>query len=127
MDIFKIVGIGLIGMLISIILKQYKPEIAIYSAIITGIIILIYILDSSSNIFDLIKELSQKAGLSNQYLAIILKITGIAYITELAVNICKDAGETAIASKIEMGSKFIIIAISIPIIGALLQIVNKIM
>ena len=60
------------------------------------------------------------------YLSIILKITGIAILTEFGVSICKDAGEAAIASKIEFGGKIIIMSISIPIISALLEVITTI-
>ena len=56
-----------------------------------------------------------------------LKITGIAILTEFAVSICNDAGESAIATKIDLGGKIIIISISIPIIVALLELIVKIL
>ena len=52
--------------------------------------------------------------------------TGIAILTEFAVSICKDSGESAIASKIDLGGKVIVISMSIPIISALLEIIMKI-
>lgn len=57
----------------------------------------------------------------------LVKITGIAFLSEFAVSLCKDSGEGAIASKIEMGSKIIIISMSIPIITSLLELVVKIL
>ena len=56
-----------------------------------------------------------------------LKITGIAIITEFAVSICTDAGEKAIAAKVEIGSKVVIIAMSIPIISSLLELIIEIL
>ena len=58
---------------------------------------------------------------------ILIKITGIAFLTEFAVSICSDAGEKAIASKIEIGSKIIIITMSMPIITSLLELVVEIL
>ena len=57
----------------------------------------------------------------------VLKITGIAYIAEFGAEICRDAGEGAIAAKIEMAGKVIIIALAVPIITSLLDLVLKIM
>ena len=56
-----------------------------------------------------------------------IKMTGIAILTEFAVSICRDSGETAIASKIDLGGKIIIVSISIPIITALLEIILQIL
>ena len=58
---------------------------------------------------------------------IILKVTGIAFLTEFGVSICKDSGETAIANKIDLAGKILIIAISIPIISALLELTLKLL
>lgn len=84
-------------------------------------------MDKLINILDLLKSISNKSGINNSFLSIILKITGIAFLTEFIVSVCKDAGESAIASKIEIGSKIMIIFLSIPIISNLLEIVSKIM
>ena len=66
-------------------------------------------------------------GINYEFLTIILKITGIAFLTEFAVGICRDCGETAISTKIEFGGKILMIALSIPIISALLETIIKIL
>ncbi len=126
MDIVKIIGVGLIALIISVIVKQYKPEFSMYISIIAGAIIMFLIIDKISGIITLLTNLSKKTGMNAEYLSILLKITGIAILTEFAVSICKDSGETAIASKIDLGGKVIIISMSIPIISALLEIIMKI-
>lgn len=127
MDIIKIIGIGLTALIIIIILKQYKPEFAIYVSLIAGAIILFMIISKLGAIINVITNLSNKAGIENEFLKIILKITGIAILTEFAVSICKDTGETAIANKIDLGGKIIIVSISIPIITALLELILQIL
>ncbi len=127
MDIVKIIGVGLIALIVIIILKQYKPEFAIYVSITAGIIILIMIMDKLGAVFNLLTNLTNKTGTGSSFLKILLKITGIALLTEFAVSICKDSGETAIASKIDLGGKIIIISISIPIITALLELITNIL
>ena len=126
-EIIKIIGIGLIGLVIIIILKQYKPEYAIYVSIIAGIIILFFAMDKISGIVNLLQSISDKTYINKTFLSILLKITGIAFITEFAVSICSDAGEKAIASKIEIGSKVIIVTMSIPIITSLLELIIEIL
>ena len=126
-EIIKIIGIGLIALVIAIILKQYRPEYAIYVSIIAGVLILVLAMEKFSGIINLLKSISNKTYINKQFLGILLKITGIAIITEFAVSICTDAGEKAIASKIEIGSKVIIIAMSIPIISSLLELIVEIL
>ena len=125
-ELIKIIGIGLIALVIAIILKQYRPEYAIYVSIIAGVLILVLALDKLSGIINLLKTISDKTYINKQFLGILLKITGIA-MTEFAVNVWSDAGEKAIASKIEIGSKVIIVAMSIPIISSLLELIIEIL
>lgn len=126
-EIIKIIGIGLIALVIIIILKQYRPEFAIYVSIIVGVLILALAMRKITGVINLLKSISEKTYINKQFLGILLKITGIAIITEFAVSICSDVGEKAIASKIEMGSKVIIIAMSIPIISSLLELIVEIL
>lgn len=126
-EIIKIIGIGLIALVIVVILKQYRPEYTIYVSIIAGVLILFLAMEKLSGIISLLQSISDKTYINKQFLGILLKITGIAIITEFAVSICTDAGEKAIASKIEIGSKVIIIAMSIPIISSLLELIIEIL
>ena len=126
-DVIKIVGIGLITLVLIIIIKQYRPEFAIYISILAGICIILLSLNKISNIINLLQQICNKSGVNSKFLEILLKMTGIAFLAEFAISICKDAGEGSIASKIELGSKAIIISMSIPIIYNLLEVILKIL
>ena len=127
MEIIKIIGISLIALIIIIMLKQYKPEYAIFISVLTGVLILFLVMDRLTGIINLIQSIQSKYSINTQFIALLIKITGIAFLSEFAVSICKDSGEIAIASKIELGSKIIIISMSIPIISSLLEIILKIL
>lgn len=127
MDIIKIIGIGLISLIVIIIIKQYRPEFAVYVSLIAGALILVLVLDKMSGVINLLTNLANKTSINKDFIFLLIKITGIAFLTEFAVSICKDAGESAIAIKIDMGGKVMIIAISIPIISSLLETIIKIL
>lgn len=127
MEVIKIIGIALIALIIIILLKQYRPEFAIYISLLTGVLILILVMDKLTGIINLLQSLTSKTSINSTFLSLLIKITGIAFLSEFAVSICKDSGEAAIASKIEIGTKIIIISMSIPIISSLLEIILKIL
>lgn len=127
MEIIQIVGIGLIALIIIILLKQYRPEFAVYISLLTGVLILVLVMDQLTGIVNLIQSVASKASINGNFIMLLIKITGIAFLSEFAVSICKDSGETAIASKVELGSKIIIISMSIPIISNLLELIIKIL
>ena len=123
MDIVKIIGIGLIAVIIIVILKQYRPEFAMYASLIAGILIFALISTKLSGIIEVLKSLS----INNEFLVLLIKITGIAILTEFTVSICKDAGESAIASKVDLGGKVIIMSMSVPIMSSLLEVILNIL
>lgn len=98
-----------------------------YISLMAGVLILFLVMDKLTDVIGLVQSISEKSSINSSFLSLLLKITGIAFLAEFAVSVCRDSGETAIASKIELGSKIIIIALSIPIISNLLEIILKIL
>ncbi|NMA34405.1 MAG: stage III sporulation protein AD [Clostridiaceae bacterium] len=127
MEIFQIVGIGLVSTVIMIILRRQKPEIAVQVGIAAGALIFLLIAAKLSAVVDFLEEYAARAEIRPMYFTAVLKITGIAYITEFGAEICRDAGEGAIAAKIEMAGKVIIVVLAIPVISSLIDLVLKIM
>ena len=127
MDIVKIIGIGLIALVIIIILKQYKPEYAVYVSLAASILILSLVFQKLFNVIDLLNNIASRTAINTTFIALLIKITGIAILTEFAVSICKDCGEGAIASKMDIGGKIMIVTVSIPVISSLLETVVKIL
>ena len=127
MDIIKIIGVGLISLIIIVIVKQYRPEFVLYISLIAGELILTMIIDKIGAIISLLTTLSNKTAINNEFLILLIKITGIAFLTEFTVSICKDTGETAIANKVDLGGKVLIISMSIPIIASLLETILKLL
>lgn len=127
MDIIKIIGIGFIAVIIIILIKQYRPEFAIYVSIGAGILIFSIIAGKLSGIIEVLKSFTNKTSINNEFLTLLIKITGIAILTEFAVSICKDSGESAIASKVDLSGKVIIMSMSIPIMASLLETIISIL
>lgn len=127
MEILKIIGIGFLTLIITIILKEYKKEYAIYSVLIGGAIIVLYSMDTIKLIIEFINELSRNSEYNDIFISLLLKITGISILTEYAVSICKDVGENSIANKIDFGGKIIVISLSIPVISTTLETLTKLL
>lgn len=121
MQIWQIVGFALIVTVIAAVLKTMKQEVALQLTILAGVTIFILILDKIKVIIDLLQNLADQANISSYYLIIVLKIVGIAYLAEFGAEICKDAGEGALAVKIQVAAKIAVLILAIPIIVAILE------
>lgn len=125
MDIMKIVGIGLVATILAVILREQKPEIAVQVSIVTGLIIFVFVITKLNSVVEVLKYFASKTNIDLLYFTTILKVIAIAYITEFGAQVCKDAGESSIASKIEFGGKVLIMIMAIPILAALMDIITK--
>jgi len=125
MDIMQIVMVGIIAAVLSVTIKKQAPEIAMLLSIVAAILIFMMILPKITAVLGMLESIAGRIQGNMNFLATVLKITGIAYIAEFGSQICKDAGEGSIASKIELAGKVLILAMSTPIIMALLSLITS--
>lgn len=128
MEIIQIVGLGILATIIILLVKQgTSPAVAVVLSMVVGATIFIIMLGKIGAIIDILQQLADRANINQFYLATILKIIGIAYIAEFGVQICKDAGENAIASKIEFAAKILIMVLAVPIFAAILESIIRLL
>lgn len=121
MEIIQVVGLGLMATILAIVLKEQKPVFATFLAIFTGIAIFFFLIGKISEVIRIIERLALEGGINLVYLKTILQIIGIAYIAEFGAQVCKDAGQGAIATKIELAGKVLIMVMAIPIITVIIE------
>ncbi|WP_227938554.1 stage III sporulation protein AD [Alkalihalobacillus deserti] len=123
MDIIQIVGLGLIATFLALVIKEQKPLFAFMLTVFVGILIFLFLIDEIAKIINMLEGIAEQANMNMMYLQTILKIIGIAYIAEFGAQIAKDAGQAAIASKIELAGKILILVMAIPILTAVIEMV----
>ena len=122
MEVIKIVGVSIFEVIMIIILKNYRPEMALVLSIITGIGIMLYAISKMSSVINVLNDLVSKSGVNTDFLLIIIKVIGIAYIVEFGKNVCIDAGQSSIATKLEMAGKVVIVVLTIPLVSSLVNV-----
>ena len=127
MEIIKVVSFALAALFIFMHLGERKKELAVLVAIIAGAIIFLALIDKLSEIINFINTIADKANIDMVYIGIVLKILAIAYLSTFCSEICKDAGATSIASKVEFAGKILILALAIPILMAVLNSILQIL
>lgn len=126
-ELFKIIGVGIIGLICYLVTKALKPELALFVSIITAILILLFCINGLTNILNSVTNLFEKTGINNGVFLTILKVIGIGYLIEFASSICTDAGCGNISDKIAFAGKVCILGLSLPIITNLLNIIVEIL
>lgn len=123
MNITAILGVGIIGALLAITVKNTRPELGMCVGIITGCIILSFILPHIRDVLMELENLSEASGVDFTYFSPLVKIIGIAYITQFSSEIIKDSGETSIAKKVEFAGKVTVLVLILPILKNLISVI----
>lgn len=121
MDIFSMVGVAVISAVLCVLLREAKPEYAMLISLACGILIFLAALIALAPVFETLKAIMSKAGINSEYIKAIIKTLGICYVTQLAYDVCTDAGQTAIAGKIELAGKVFVVLISLPMFEDLID------
>ncbi|WP_082883690.1 stage III sporulation protein AD [Bacillus sp. SJS] len=124
-QIIQIVGLGLVATFLALVIKEQKPNFAFLLVVFTGCVIFLYLVDQIYEIIRMIEKIAVNANVNLIYVETIMKIIGIAYIAEFGAQLTKDAGQGAIASKIELGGKILILTMAIPILTVIIETVIK--
>ncbi len=121
----SVIGIALISAVLYLLVKKYSPEYTILVEIASVILLLWTIYPFLCDVLDFYSDITKSDYIDKDYFKIILKISGVAIITQFTADICKDSGETALASKVEFAGKTIILALSIPMVQAISEFATE--
>ena len=127
MDIIKISILGITAVLLSQMLKNYKPEYGYYINLAVCICVFLYVMSKLTFLLDYVEQIQDMIHLDPVYLTMILKMIGSTYVAEFAVNLCKDAGCQTIAGQIELFAKLSILVISMPVILAFMETIGELL
>ena len=119
----KLITVGLIGTIFAVLLKKENPQLALLLSIITGVLLFGMLFTPLAELMGLLQHTAEKAGVSDGQFAIVLKVIGIAYLTQFGAQLCADAGEGTIAAKIEMAGKLLMMTAAAPVLTGLLDLV----
>ncbi|ADZ83462.1 stage III sporulation protein AD [Cellulosilyticum sp. ST5] len=127
MDILKLVAFGLTATLLIGLVSYYDGYSKMYGNLIriaAVTILMIFIVSQLDSVFMVVRDLANKMNMDNTYLNIVLKVVGIAYLAEFGAQLCEDAGEKAIGSKVQLAGKVMIFVIASPVILALIELIT---
>lgn len=125
MEVFRLLGLAFACSLFAMLLRSYKPEMLIPFSIAAGCMLFFTVLDSCTEIFDVMWGAAESIGLEQSYMKVIVKVIGMAYIVQFGVNISRDAGESALAAKVEMAGKLMIVGAMLPMMENIFELITS--
>lgn len=120
--IFKIIGIALAGGFLSLTVKEYRKDFAVLIGVATAAAVLMLSADMLEDVLSRFGEIAERGGVDAKYFTAVIKVVGVAYITQFAAEILRDSGENAVALKVELAGKVFILGLTLPIITSFLEV-----
>lgn len=125
MSVFQISVMGIITMLLALQLSEIRRDYALYLSLACCLVIFFYSLSKVQIVLDTVEQFASYVNLNHTYFTILIKIIGISYLSEFSADLCRDAGHGAIAGQILVFAKLSILAVSMPILTALLETIQS--
>lgn len=126
MDILLFLGITLVSLVLITLLRRDYKEYAILLSTLVGAVIMLRLVGRLSELIAAFTYLAEKAQINADYLSTIFKVMGVAYLAGFGGQICRDAEENALALKLELAGKIIILFMAVPVMVAILEMVLRI-
>ena len=127
MGICALIALVLISLALILLLKQYRPEFALLASVTSALILLIYGIAKAGEIISAVRSLTERAGIDEQNVMLVLKALGIFYIVQIAKDVCADSGQTALSDRIDFIGKVTVVAMSLPLLTQIIGIVTQLL
>lgn len=125
MDVIKIAMIGLAAVVLAMQMKEGKKEFELLVTMAACLCIFFFTATKLKLVLEAINRIQEYIHLNTEYISVLIKMIGITYVSEFSANLCRDAGYQAIAGQIEMFAKLSILAVSMPVLLALLDTISR--
>lgn len=127
MMILKICAVAICAVILIALIRLYKPEFTVEAVLCASILLLFFLVGSIQESIGYLETIYEKLSYGKSYFPVVLKALGVAYLTEFTAAICIDAGEKAIAQKVELAGKLTIFFIALPVFHALLNLLSSLL
>lgn len=125
MEIVQVVGMALVAGVLLLVVRQQRPELALLLSVAVGVVIFAAMVGRIMSVIEALRSLGRQAQVDAAYMATVLRIIGIAYMTDFGAQVLADAGEKAVAAKVEMAGKVLILLLGVPVLVAILDTLLK--
>ena len=124
-DIIKITAWGMLGTFLTLVLKEHKPHMALCVGLLTGVGICLILVPHLSALVSFVKRLYASVGGEDSYFQALMKVTGISMLSKIASDVCKDAGQQAVASTVSMAGRILCVCLCLPQVAAIFTLLTS--
>lgn len=123
----KIAAIGIVSVFLAMLAGNVKKEYGVITAIAASVLIFSYGITGLSAVVSRLHEFENTVGIAHEYVVILLKLAGIACVSQFAVSLCKDSGQSMIAGQVAFVSRLSMLTVSFPVLEALIRTIGDLL
>ena len=123
-DIFRLACFAVAVSAAAMTVRAYKPELGQQAAIAAAALVLLYAVKSMGGVIETLRGLLNEYGVPSEFLSLLRKLTGIVYMAQFAADLCRDAGESAIAGRVELAGRIMVVTLCLPVIKSALDMIK---
>lgn len=123
----KLFALGLVTALLALVINKHAPELALALTLCACALGIGLILSWLEPILELARDLARRAELDPELTGPLLRSLGLALLTEISAAVCADAGQSALAKLVELGGSVLCLAVSLPLLRAMLALVEELL
>lgn len=127
MEMTALIALCIVTALLALTLRGQRPEFAMLLSLGCGIFVLLALMGQMKEIMTGLEKIMSGLSEQSDLTAIILKSLGICIVAELGSQCCRDAGETAIAAKVELVAKAALVLMSMPVFTSLMETAGELL
>ena len=120
MQSWQIFGVGLLAAVATVVVKQMRADLAVTVRLAGSVVLLGAVVAMSAPIYSYLSALISGTA-PGQYAEVLIKALGVALLTHLGAEICRDCGEGGIATAVELAGKCEILLLSLPLVSSILS------
>lgn len=120
MDYLKIAALVVSAAMLALVIRRVRPELGVTLTLCAGALALLLALPTLARVVGGLSALAGTGGVSNQYMAQLLKVAGVSLLMDFAAQTCRDAGEEGLAMKAELAGRIMLLSLALPSMQTLL-------
>ena len=121
MDFYRIAALAVSAAIMALIIRRVRPELGLTLTLAAGALLLLLALPTLSRLIGGLTALARTGGVSDQYMAQLLKVAGVSLLMDFAAQTCRDAGEEGLAMKAELAGRVMLLSLALPSMQTLLS------
>ncbi len=127
MEIINVCAAALAGVFAALAVRKYAPDVSAAAGFAAGAVIFIMVLSKAAPIIGEVRSIMSMADTDSSYFSVLLKTIGICAFCQFTSDTCRDNGQAAIASRVELAAKTGIILIALPMFRRILTAVSDLL